>query len=358
MATNKCSDSFLRPMRGVFGVFLRAFWYCCRQPSADKAHNPRESATLLLHDDRDDTETNVQPKGPLIAFSYAGMLWAYYLGVIAFLRDHFDLFESNISLSGISCGTSAVCVIFLDLSIEQGFDIGLEWQKKFDGRPLRFWFLSTSEIMRMIMDKLADFAIDDEVLVAKYKKFGGPHTLHFGVTALQWNWKRFWRYKTSHICLSNLGSVKQMCYAALWSMRALPFFRTWGFYGGYCVLDGALSSNYSIPDHYRMGDDDQVIRIAVLNNKHIPATIKPIANFKLNEWVTSGDLSDNLGRFNKGYYDAAQLLSVVNCIKKGLVWKYNADYRVIGEEQHKQAWNGHLDERVQEWNSKIRKYFE
>eukprot|EP01083_Nonionella_stella_P301594 1035562_1 len=54
---------------------------------------------------------STQARGPLLAFSAAGMLWSYYIGVIAFLRDHFDLHKSHVCLSGISAGCSSVLVI-------------------------------------------------------------------------------------------------------------------------------------------------------------------------------------------------------------------------------------------------------
>lgn len=136
------------------------------------------------------------------------------MGVIAFLRDHFDLLSSNISLSGISCGTSAVFVIFFDLSIEQGFDFGLEWQRLFDSRPLKFWFLSTSQILQMLLNKTKSFGINDQILAEQYNKFGGFDAIHFGVTAV-----RFCKFKMFHVCLSQFGTMKQFIYAALCSMR-------------------------------------------------------------------------------------------------------------------------------------------
>merc|ERR1719188_2663150 len=113
------------------------------------------------------------------------MLWAYYLGVIAFLRDHFDLLSSNIHLSGISAGTAAVFAVFFELTIEQAFDFGLEWQRLFDSRPLKFWFLSTSQILHMLSNKITSFGINDDILAKQYKKFGGCDAIHFGVTALE-----------------------------------------------------------------------------------------------------------------------------------------------------------------------------
>ena len=357
-------------------MFLRLFWYCCRRPEQQPKETNyycAESTTLLLNNDKEnDDQIECVPNGPLLAFSYAGMLWAYYLGVIAFLRDHFDLYKSNICLSGISCGTSAVLIIFLDLTIEQGFEFGLGWQKLFDNRPMKFWFLSTSEIMNMIINKFKKFGINDKVLADKYKKYGGPNTVHFGVTALKLpSYIKFWKYKTFHLCLGNFHSLKQMVYAGLCSMRTVPFFRTLGFYGGYYVLDGALTSNYSIPEIYRNNNldkqdkNDRVIRISVLKHKSIPADVKPKQNFKWKEWIISGDLNDNLLRFNKGYYDAAQYLNILNCINKGLIWNcYKYDYNKINidrdhdDDNISEKWQLHLNERVKQWNKTIKEYID
>eukprot|EP00484_Ammonia_sp_Unknown_P005140 CAMPEP_0197075092 /NCGR_PEP_ID=MMETSP1384-20130603/211436_1 /TAXON_ID=29189 /ORGANISM="Ammonia sp." /LENGTH=373 /DNA_ID=CAMNT_0042513935 /DNA_START=39 /DNA_END=1160 /DNA_ORIENTATION=- len=362
-----CCDSVLRPIRGICTVILKIFWYCCRSPE----QQPKEtvygthSTTLLLSSNSDDEHhaDNTKPSGPLIAFSYAGMLWAYYLGVIAFLRDHFDLVKSNIRLSGISCGTSAVLVIFLDLSIEQGFEFGLGWQKLFDDRPLKFWFLSTSQILNMILNKFHKFGIDDAVLADKYKKYGGANSIHFGVTALKMpNWRKFWKYHTFHLCLNDFASLKQLVYAGLCSMRTVPFFRTLGFYGGHYVLDGALTSNYSIPEIYRMHDlhkldaKDQVIRIAVMKHESVAADIKPSSNFKWNEWIVSGDLEDNVARFNKGYRDAADFLNIMRCVRKGLVWSSSIDYNEINIDDNKEKWDAYIAEKVEQWNGKLRKY--
>mmetsp|Transcript_74524 Transcript_74524/g.67019 ORF Transcript_74524/g.67019 Transcript_74524/m.67019 type:complete len:373 (-) Transcript_74524:146-1264(-) len=365
---SSCYERVLQPIRGCFTLFLKLFWYCCRSiENNPKSTNYKESTTLLLKNDNENDDTILtKPNGPLIAFSYAGMLWAYYLGVIAFLRDHFDLFQSNICLSGISCGTSAVLVIFLDLSIEQGFEFGLGWQKLFDNRPLKFWFLSTSQIMNMIIKKFTKFGITDKILAEKYKKYGGSNTIHFGVTALKLpNWRKFWKYSTFHLCLGDFGSLKQMVYAGLCSMRTVPFFRTLGFYGGYYVLDGALTSNYSIPEIYRnnnldkLDNNDRVIRIAVLKHKSIPADVKPLKNFKWNEWIISGDLNDNLQRFNRGYHDAGNIVNILNCIKKGLIWNSIYDCEQINDNaDNKDKWDVHLTEKVKEWNQKIKKYID
>ena len=142
---------------------------------------------------------------------------AYYLGVIAFLRDHFDLLSSQICLSGISCGTSAVFVIFFELSIEQGFDFGLEWDKLFNSRPLKFWFLKTSQILQMILNKTKSFGLNDQILAEQYKKFGGLDAIHFGVTALEM--RRFFKFRMFHVCLNQFGTMKQFVSAALCSMR-------------------------------------------------------------------------------------------------------------------------------------------
>jgi len=355
----QCVESVFRPIRSIFLLCLRTFWYCFREPKSfhqEKVH--ADSTRLVLRDNSDDINNNTPPKGPLIAFSYGGMLWAYYLGVIACLRDHFDIVGSNPCFSGVSAGTSAVLTMFLELSIEQGFDCGLGWQRLFDNRPLKYWFLSTSQILNMITDKFTSFGMDDKVLAEQYKKFGGSEAIYFGVSALEWDWAHFWTLNTSHVLLDDFKSLKQMFYAGLCSMRSIPFFRSIGCYDGSYVLDGALTSNYSIPSKYQFDGEDKVIRIAVLNHKSIPATIKPTENFEWNEWITSGDLVDNLQRFERGYRDAACIGSLVECVRKGLVWKHGIQWESIRDGKGLGDWEDHLDERVEQWNGRIRKYFE
>lgn len=145
----------------------------------------------------------------------------------------------------------------------------------------------------------------------------------------------------------------------------VPFFRTLGFYDNHYVLDGGLTSNYSIPEQYRrhhldgLDDKDQIIRIAVLKRSTIASDIAPKTNFKWNEWIISGDLKDNLVRFDKGYEDAARFVNISNCIRKGLIWN-NAefeDYKLIEMEDVNKRWKLHLDERINEWNKRINSYF-
>ena len=148
-------------------------------------------------------------------------------------------------------------------------------------------------------------------------------------------------------------------------MFTVPFFRTLGFYDGHYVLDGGLTSNYSIPDCYkrhhldRLDDNDRVIRIAVLKHSSIPADTAPKRNFKWNEWIISGDLKDNLQRFNKGYQDAAGFVNICKCVGKGLIWNNTdfEDYNAIESQESKKRWNAHVNERINSWNERVNAYF-
>eukprot|EP00484_Ammonia_sp_Unknown_P005027 CAMPEP_0197074462 /NCGR_PEP_ID=MMETSP1384-20130603/211118_1 /TAXON_ID=29189 /ORGANISM="Ammonia sp." /LENGTH=395 /DNA_ID=CAMNT_0042513303 /DNA_START=51 /DNA_END=1238 /DNA_ORIENTATION=- len=373
-------EDIYTPLREIPIVFLQIIQYFCNwsSPAAPNKH----------------TATDNKVHGPLLAFSYAGMLWSYYLGAVAFFRDHFDLHQSKVSLSGISAGCASVMVIFLDLSIEQGFEFGLEWNKLFNSRFLKFFALSTScasvmvifldlsieqgfefglewnklfnsrflkffalstsQTLRMIVNKFEQFGITDQVLAAQYAKYGGANAIHFGVTAFQ-----FTRLRIFHLILNNFTSLKQTVYAALCSMRIVPFFRSFGFYNGYYCCDGAVTSNYSIPTIYRTpANKDKVIRIGVLSDKLVKSDIAPNQNFHLNEFIISGDMDANLVRFNKGYRDAAAFANVVdNYIRKGLIWSHSQiDPQQFEDAGFERQWNTHIDERVNEWNMRIKKH--
>eukprot|EP00485_Elphidium_margaritaceum_P017553 CAMPEP_0202732842 /NCGR_PEP_ID=MMETSP1385-20130828/187865_1 /ASSEMBLY_ACC=CAM_ASM_000861 /TAXON_ID=933848 /ORGANISM="Elphidium margaritaceum" /LENGTH=362 /DNA_ID=CAMNT_0049399165 /DNA_START=32 /DNA_END=1118 /DNA_ORIENTATION=- len=329
--------------------------------------------------EKSNTTNNNTAPGPLIAFSYAGMLWSYYLGAVAFLRDHFDLHASRVALSGISAGCSSVMVIFLDLSIEQGFEFGLEWNKLFASRALRFMALSTSQTLNMIVRKFQEFGITDEVLCQQYEKYG-TDSLHFGVTAFSAR-----RLRLFHLLLNNFSSVKETVYAALCSMRIVPFFRSFGWFNGYFCCDGALTSNYSIPEIYRQPQNcDKVIKIGVLSHQIVSSDVAPERNFGLHEFIVCGDLKANLValsgdirtrhvapernfglhefivcgdlkanlvRFERGYQDAAQFGNICrNYLQKGLVWSHaQIDPHQFEDEANAMQWQQHIEDRVQDW---------
>lgn len=276
------------------------------------------------------------------------MLWSYYIGVIAFLRDHFDLHASHLTLSGISAGCSSALIIFLDLTIEQGFEFGLEWDRLFGSRWLRFWLMRTSETLRMIMRKFASFGVSDKFIAAQYAKFGGHQCLYLGVTSLD-----FTALNVSHSLLSGFSSLQEMVYAALCSMRILPFFRSLGFYNGRFCCDGAVSANFSIPSRYTTPQNrSKVLRIGVLSSELVDADVCPSTNFAMTEFVVSGDLKANVGRFEKGYRDAAKLSDLVSgYVEKGLVWRSAVwtDPTAICEEE----WGRHVDEKIARWSESI-----
>ena len=111
-------------IRDILIIFVQIIQYLLQFSTMIKSF--LEKPSDLLQSPINEDKAQLQTKGPLITFSYAGMLWSYYLGIIAFFRDHFDLYKSSICLSGISCGCSSVLIIFCDLTIEQGFEFGLE----------------------------------------------------------------------------------------------------------------------------------------------------------------------------------------------------------------------------------------
>ena len=341
---NTTFDDIISPLRDIPILFLQLF---------QSIINLFDTATTNKHaNDGIDIVS-----GPLIAFSYAGMLWSYYLGCVAFLRDHFDLHKSKITLSGISAGCSSVMVIFLDLTIEQGFEFGLEWQKLFDSRFLKFFCLSTSETLHMIMNKFIKFGINDQVLKQKYEKYGGNTAINFGISSFQ-----FSKCRVVHLLLNDFNNLQETIYAALCSMRVFPFFRSFGFFKGYYCCDGAITSNYSIPEVYRNNNKnkDKIIKIGVLSNKLVKSDICPSKNFYLSEFIIAGALNDNLIRFNKGYKDAAKFKNILkNYCQKGLIWNNSKiNKSKLNDYKYKKNWDKHIDDKIKQWNEKITDHIE
>ena len=112
------------------------------------------------------------------------MLWAYYLGVIACLRDHFDLYASQCRFSGISCGATAAFTLHFGLTVPQALEFGLSFQKLFDQRFLKFWFLSNNEVVNMMLKLFNKFGLTNKHLDNCYQKWG-KNSLYFGVTSVK-----------------------------------------------------------------------------------------------------------------------------------------------------------------------------
>merc|ERR1712173_282307 len=168
-------------------------------------------------------------------------------------------------------------------------------------------------------------------------------------------------FRIFHRLLNDFDSLKQCVYAALCSMRILPFFRSFGYYDGLPCVDGALTANYSIPPLYKSKQNaDKIIKIGVLSSKLIPSDIAPKYNFGLSDFIVSGNLENNLSRFNKGYADAARFANVVsNYVQKGLVWNnQQIDCKWFDDAQFEQQWNEHVDERMRLWNKRITAHIE
>eukprot|EP01083_Nonionella_stella_P175532 611546_1 len=87
------------------------------------------------------TGHSTSTKGPLLAFGMGGLNFAYYLGTVSFIQDHFDLVQSNISLSGVSCGGFAAFAIFFELSPSEAFQYLCMWDSYFSDRKLGILFV-------------------------------------------------------------------------------------------------------------------------------------------------------------------------------------------------------------------------
>ena len=359
---NDSRPFLLKILIGLVGVGF-SIYYVCIEPVILILYKLFYQNNNTMNDINDDILCSLDKmreysnnNDTLIAFSYAGMLWSYYIGVIAFLRDHFNLDTSNIKLSGISCGCSAVMTIFFDLTIEQAFEFGMEWQHLFDNRLLKCWFLNTSEVLHMVYNVFKSMNINDNSIKKQYNKYG-KNAFTFGSTGI-----KIFPPKIKELHFNDFNTLKEVCYGATCSMRTLPFFYKPGYYNGYYCVDGALTSRFTIPNGF---NNNNSIKISTMAFNNISDDINPEYNFMPNEWLTSGTLNDNLNRFELGYRDSAKIINVIKCIKKGLYWETNNNElnnhkifsNLVNNNIDMEIWDKHINNNINSWKNKINKYF-
>lgn len=196
----------------------------------------------------------------------------------------------------------------------------------------------------MIVSKFTKFGVTDKTIQQQYAKWCTFPS--FGITSFRF-------LKMSHVLLNDFETVHEMVYAALCSMRILPFFRSLGFYDGYYCCDGALSANFSISKDYQ-SESSNVMKIGILSKGLVSADIAPSTNFYPHEFVIAGELEDNLVRFGKGYRDAAAFGNVVKYIAKGLVWDNRfIDVKQFEDAMYEQDWYRHIDDKISQWKERI-----
>ena len=97
---------------------------------------------------------------------------------------------------------------------------------------------------------------------------------------------------------------------------------------------------------------DRVIRIAVSGIQHADIYPNSKDSFRVKEWVTSGTLDDNIGRFKAGYRSCAQESSLIKLLSKGLKWKQNDTMF-----NNYNNWDQHILDRMTIHENQIREHF-
>ena len=293
-------------------------------------------------------------KGPLLAFAGGGLIWAYYLGVIAFLRDHFNLIESQVLFSGVSCGCSAAITLFFDLSIIQGFQFGYVWKENiFDKRPLKCFCMSTKVVLNALKQQFKLFNITDDTTKQQYNKYG-QNCLYFGCTALTFN-----KYKLNlyPMIMDSFTSLHEMIYSCSCSMRVLPLFRKIAYWNGYYCIDGIFSQKIAIPTFFdKKKDRNRIISIDGGKNCDY-ADIYPDKNdqiSRLDQINPFASFDFQVKRFEVGYRDASKL-SVVNEILIGKGLKLLSNYQKIINDEAR--WNKHINQQINNHKQKLYDHF-
>ena len=189
-------------------------------------------------------------RGPLITFGTGGLLGAYYIGVISFLRDHFDLIKSDISISGVSCGGFGAWIIFLEVSICQSMEYLFLLRRLFSDRTFKILFVDTSKYLSpwhaLTIQK---FKKTDEFFRNQYNKFS---SVYLGSTSVSFN--SWFKPSLNKVLMGSDGykfnKVKEMMYAMSISSRILPFYRRWGKWKNHNIcFDGGATQNFAISDY-------------------------------------------------------------------------------------------------------------
>ena len=292
-----------------------------------------------------------------------------------------------IRVSGISCGSSAALVAYCELSIIEAFTFGLMWQKVFDSRWLRYWFVSAQLIERNVHHLFVNQCGFNYDKLKKLAEKRGDDALIFGVTTINLkslslsnllgigkkgskqlqhgqqnklsdddndnqentNSNSLFNFK----CISDFSSISEMISAAICSCRTLPFFSSLGYLRGEYCFDGGFSSLYAIPSNAL---DDNVVRVNVSdfdNNAHIRPR-QASHRFKISEYVDSGTLDDNLRRFAIGYESAANRIAVNECMATGLKMHEAIEKDVFSDEL---KWQQFTSERIDYWKKHVSAHF-
>lgn len=287
--------------------------------------------------------TNCTNDGPLITFTGGGLLYGFYLGVLYFMVDHFDISKSKVKLSGISCGSTVVMCVFFELTLIQSLELGRIWIKLFAERKPIYFFLQTSQLINEVYDILInDYGMDNELTIRqRYEKYG-ENCIYFGVTAIDYNCDSG-KYELKPLMIHSFQTIKQFLYALSITTRILPFFKTLGYWNNRYCMDGLLSHKWADIESNLYGNErnivvgeninemksctestlnekSQVIRVSIRNCKEADIC----SDYAFASWQYFRPfftIEEDFQRFVHGYRSAAKLSVILNLIRKGMILK-------------------------------------
>jgi len=248
----------------------------------------------------------VDPR-PLIAFSGSLCLVSYYNGVVAYLKDHFDL--RDIRVSGVSGGCVAFFPLLLDIPANKCLSLFMYAVTKIVQRPLKFYLMKESDMRKVVVQELKIHGVSEGNVKELYKQ----NRVFMGVTACKWLGGLLPTPSARVLPMAdNLNAViKQM----LHSMCTLPFFRRLGrLPDGSACGDGNFSMMYAIPDDV---DAEKLVRITPWC--FLPADVKPSKYSKMHfvdAFFPTGPRAQIDDQFCVGYQTAWDHHEVF--VKKGL----------------------------------------
>eukprot|EP00929_Paragymnodinium_shiwhaense_P100451 TRINITY_DN6277_c0_g1_i1.p1 TRINITY_DN6277_c0_g1~~TRINITY_DN6277_c0_g1_i1.p1 ORF type:complete len:424 (+),score=40.41 TRINITY_DN6277_c0_g1_i1:56-1273(+) len=201
-------------------IFSVAFAACARVLQMHYQRYPR-----LLQPSPD-----VHKRKPFIAFTGAGLAWAYYHGVVMYLRDHFYL--DNIKLSAISGGCPSTLCLAMGLDLYQVVLWGLHIRNIVIKQGA--YLFKRESLAQLFKDHLAAIGITDEDCA----RLSAKQQLFIGVTQC---------FPPKHESMNVPDNLDDLVDLWVCSMCVFPFLRTPGKFQGKMYVDGGFSAVWSVP---------------------------------------------------------------------------------------------------------------
>ena len=158
-----------RRQKVVVAVVLLMAWYIRRVLESRRQHREhlvRQYRKRLLK--QKGNAANIygpDEHGPLITFGGAGMLFFYYQGVAAYLKDNFNL--DNCRFAGISAGSCTASGLASGLPVEASLIFGLRWYKKMTEKKFGMYFINSNEFIKVAMKICEEFGVTEEYMQQK-----------------------------------------------------------------------------------------------------------------------------------------------------------------------------------------------